>query len=71
MTYIMEWLKYSYSPGFVLLIVGTGLGSLLIDTSEMTNKGLKREAWVARILGLAYVFGSILIYILIQLYISS
>lgn len=64
--HMVLWLKYSYKPGFVLFIIGVGLGSFFLDASEMRSKGLLRETAVARWLGLSYIVGSILLYIIAE-----
>ncbi|HHW02296.1 MAG TPA: hypothetical protein GXX35_05745 [Thermoanaerobacterales bacterium] len=44
----------------------SGLYLLVIDGLDLKNKGLKKELTVARIVGLLYIFGSMIVFIIFK-----
>jgi hypothetical protein len=63
---IVNWLAEHLDAGQILFILGAGLGSYWIDGRILQAQGLFREARLARRIGLAYILGGILLWLVVR-----
>lgn len=59
-----NYLKDNITLGTVAVFMVSGLYILAIDCTDLKNKGLKKELTAARIIGLIYIFGSVMMFII-------
>lgn len=64
---IISWLAEHYDSGQMLFILGAGLGSYWIDGRLLQAQGFFREARLARKVGLAYMLGGSLLWLVVRL----
>jgi len=50
-----------------LVFAASGVFILLIDGSDLSTKGLKKEQRLFKIVGYIYIFGSALLYIIVKM----
>ncbi|MDI3480622.1 MAG: hypothetical protein PWQ97_277 [Tepidanaerobacteraceae bacterium] len=58
------YLKGNVTLGTVAVFMAAGLYILAIDCADLKNKGLKKELAAARIIGVLYIFGSAIVFII-------
>ncbi len=64
---ILDWLSENYDLLTMILVLGVGLFSYYVDSGQMRAKKLLMEARWARWIGLIYIFGSLGLWILLQI----
>lgn len=60
------YLKGAATWSTVAVFVLSGLYLVIIDGADLKNKGLKRELAATRVIGLFYIFGSIIAFIIFK-----
>lgn len=63
---IFDYIKMLFGIEMVLLFVFVGLFLLIRDVPLLKRKMLKRESIILRALGYIYIFGSIILFIIIK-----
>ena len=66
MSGIISFLENFYTNYTMLLVVGSGLIAYFLDYKKMLKKNAQREAKISRFIGLTYIWGGILLYILVM-----
>ncbi|HZX21869.1 MAG TPA: CLC_0170 family protein [Clostridia bacterium] len=64
---IFGYIKLLFGIEVAVLFIFVGLFSLIWDVPLLKKKGLERESVVIRVLGYVYIFGSIILFIIIKL----
>lgn len=67
MVNIIGQFKELYSLYMMFLVIAIGLFTFFLDQPSLSKKKLKRDAKLARIIGLSYIIGGPLIYIILML----
>jgi len=60
------YLKTAATLSTMAVFIASGLYLLIIDGADLKTKGLKKELAAARIVGLLYIFGSMIAYIIFK-----
>jgi hypothetical protein len=63
---VLKFLSDYYSIYTMLMVVGSGLVSYLLDHREMLKKDRQREAKISKYIGLIYIYGGILLFIIVS-----
>ncbi|NMA04223.1 MAG: hypothetical protein GX925_05890 [Clostridiales bacterium] len=63
---ILGYMKLLFSTEIVVLFISVGLFSLIRDVPLLRKKGLGRESDAIRILSYVYIFGSIILSVIIK-----
>lgn len=63
---VFNAVKESYNFIAMLVFVISGIYLLIIDGTDLSTKGLKRELRVVRVLGVLYILGSATMFILFR-----
>jgi uncharacterized membrane protein YidH (DUF202 family) len=61
----LNFIKNYYTLYAMLLVVGSGLFAYFVDYKNMERKNNKKEAKISKFIGLTYIIGGILLYILV------
>lgn len=65
MNSFLDFIQSYYTLYTMLLVVGSGLMSYFVDYKNMKKEENKKEAKISKFLGLTYIIGGILLYILV------
>ncbi|HZJ76691.1 MAG TPA: CLC_0170 family protein [Oscillospiraceae bacterium] len=63
---IFDYIKLLFSVEIVFLFVSVGLFALIRDVPLLKKRNLKKESIILNILGYVYIFGSIILFIIIK-----
>ncbi|HZK37327.1 MAG TPA: CLC_0170 family protein [Clostridia bacterium] len=63
---IFDYIKLLFGIEMLTLFVSVGLFLLLRDVPLLNKKMLRRESTIIRLLGYIYIFGSIILFIIIR-----
>ncbi|MCR4430391.1 MAG: hypothetical protein NUV45_05140 [Tepidanaerobacteraceae bacterium] len=58
------YLKGNITMGTMAVFLVAGIYILAIDCADLKNKGLKKELAAARIIGVLYIFGSLMAFVI-------
>ena len=64
---IFDYIKLLFGVEMLFLFVSVGLFLLIRDVPLLKKKMLRRESAVIRLLGYIYIFGSIILFIIVKL----
>ena len=64
---IFDYIKLLFGIDMLSLFVSVGLFLLIRDVPLLKKKMLRRESAVIKILGYIYIFGSIILFIIVKL----
>ncbi len=67
MNIILKYIQMLFEFNMVILFIGTGLFSLLIDVPLLKKRKLKKESIIAKTLGYLYILGSIALFIVAKI----
>ncbi len=63
---IFDYIKLLFGIEMLTLFVSVGLFLLLRDVPLLNKKMLRRESIIIRLLGYIYIFGSIILFIIVR-----
>jgi hypothetical protein len=63
---VLGYIKSAATLATMAVFIASGLYLLVIDGADLKTKGLKKELAAARIIGLLYIFGSMIVYIIFK-----
>ena len=64
---IIDTLKSTFGAYVLVTIIAIGLFAFFVDAQSLGNKKLKRDAKIARGIGLSYLIGGPILYLIIKL----
>lgn len=63
---LYDYLQTAATLSTAAVFIFSGLYLLIIDGADLKTKGLKKELAATRIVGLLYIFGSVIAYIIFK-----
>ncbi|MCR1899490.1 hypothetical protein NSA47_10885 [Irregularibacter muris] len=66
---VLDTIKGMYSFYTMVLLVGCGFFTFYVDQKIMLKKDLKKEAKVTKVVGLIYIIGGILSYLIFAIFV--